>query len=209
MYFYQSGNFFGGLLLMAISALLGCSPVYRTAYTYTPPTTADGKLCSMQCENTKIQCEQVADLKAENCRRDAKVEVENCKREGNKYCPEQACPADYGRCLERYHSCFGMCGGRVDAQTACVRHCPKAAVPNGNAGLPPAGASDDGNPPVAAGTGESAPSKACGACGRVGPEGKFCSHCGKSMSAPAKCKCGQAVPAGAQFCSKCGAKVGK
>ena len=48
-------------------------------------------------------------------------------------------------------------------------------------------------------------SKTCPACSRPA-SGRFCSHCGASLDAEAKCaECGQEIPTGVAFCSACGA----
>ena len=196
------------LLISLLGLQLGCAPVYRTFYSFTPPTSSEGKMCVMQCENTKVQCEQIADMKAENCRRDARSELDKCKAEGSKYCPEQACEANYAKCNERYNSCYSVCGGRVEAESRCVRHCPKAG-----ATAPPPAEDAPGSTPPAAGPQPVNQSvggdQTCTSCGRAGPAGKFCSHCGKPMGGVSKCKCGNALPSDARFCPKCGTKTGK
>lgn len=47
--------------------------------------------------------------------------------------------------------------------------------------------------------------KTCPSCG-LEAEGHFCSHCGASLDAEAKCaECGAALPPGGRFCNQCGA----
>ena len=109
--------------------LAGCAtgPVYRTSYFYTPPETPEGKACVYQCEFSKIQCEELEDLKKELCEEKAELKYERCmldKKEG-EYCSNERwqCSANSRRCETMYRSCYQACGGRVESETECVGNC--------------------------------------------------------------------------------------
>ncbi|MEG2417665.1 MAG: zinc ribbon domain-containing protein [Eubacterium sp.] len=47
----------------------------------------------------------------------------------------------------------------------------------------------------------------CPSCGKPAGSGKFCSHCGASMSLPKCPSCGAPVSSTLKFCPECGAKL--
>ena len=107
----------------------GCAtgPVYRTRYSYTQPETPEGKACVYQCEFSKVQCEELEDLKKELCVEKAELKYERCmldKKEG-EYCYNESwqCSANYQRCDNMYRSCFQSCGGTIESETECVSNC--------------------------------------------------------------------------------------
>ncbi|MDC0358915.1 hypothetical protein OAO01_08870 [Oligoflexia bacterium] len=128
-----------GLFLSVL--LVACSPVYRTDYAYIPPTSAQGKTCIFQCENTKIQCIQLEEMRYERCLDRADREYDRCERnkrygynkkgewecQDNCYCFRSSCTLNESRCEERYRSCYQTCGGKVEGNTYCVSNCDKVA----------------------------------------------------------------------------------
>jgi len=108
-----------GLLLAA-----GCGPMYNTEYTFVPPETPTGQTCVFQCENSKLQCEQIEDMKQERCEDRADREYERCKdREKEKHCYRSYCSVDYSRCETRHRGCYQSCGGKVEEHKKCVAFC--------------------------------------------------------------------------------------
>ncbi|MEZ4752834.1 MAG: hypothetical protein R3A13_00765 [Bdellovibrionota bacterium] len=133
------------VFLILILVLSACGPVYKTDYTYIPPKTESGRSCIFQCQNTKVQCEQLQELKYERCLDRADREYDRCERNkryiykpngerkcvDNCYCFRDSCSLDEETCEIRYRSCYGTCGGSVEAKTYCVSNCEKA-----NPGVP-------------------------------------------------------------------------
>ena len=127
------------LLLLVISFCLACGPVFRTNYTFSPPETESGRACIFQCENNKLQCEQLEDAKVDRCEAESSRDYERCERNKeyqydygkgrekcvrNCYCSRRWCSkANYERCAAKYRSCYQTCGGLVHSETVCVRNC--------------------------------------------------------------------------------------
>ena len=105
--------------------LVSCGPVYRTTYDYTPPPTAEGKTCAVQCETIRMQCEQIEDLKKEQCEFRARIDHERCleKSGSSTRCSRDTCSVDREACVSRYNSCYRTCGGTVAEDRACVSGC--------------------------------------------------------------------------------------
>ncbi len=117
---------------------IGCGPVYRTDYQFTPPSSSTGKVCASNCENSKYQCQQIEQMRADQCQDRARLEMQRCEdnvrwREGREpkwyECGMDSCSADTERCESQYRSCFTACGGKVDAQTICVANCEQVPQP--------------------------------------------------------------------------------
>lgn len=116
-----------------------CSPVFKTVYSYTPPTNDKGRSCVFQCENSKLQCEQLEDMRNERCQLQADRDYDRCesrkrytyKSNGksecieNCFCYRQSCTVNYENCENRYRACYKICGGKVDSETVCVSNCEK------------------------------------------------------------------------------------
>jgi len=129
------------LVFILLTLLQACaSPLYQTFYSYDPPDTPEGKACIFQCENTRMQCEQLddmrnnnceqrAEMKYETCKQKAEIAYEKCKSSGGKYCIEGWCNKETcsstNQCVNQYQRCYSTCGGRVTSETRCVAHCEK------------------------------------------------------------------------------------
>lgn len=112
------------LVLAAMGLLMaGCGPIYSTQYVFDPPTSPQGQSCIFQCENSKMQCEQLQDLRTENCEERSEAEYYRCKNRDEKHCYRQYCSTDYTRCEENYRRCYQSCGGSVRAEKVCVGFC--------------------------------------------------------------------------------------
>ena len=119
--------------------ILACGPVYQTDYSFIPPTTEHGQMCVFQCDNSKIQCEQLEEMRYQNCLDRADRDYHSCemtKRYGynkngewvcqeNCYCFRSSCSLDESKCHERYRACYQTCGGKVESRTYCVSNCEK------------------------------------------------------------------------------------
>ncbi|OAD23359.1 hypothetical protein THIOM_000809 [Candidatus Thiomargarita nelsonii] len=55
------------VLAMGCYFNMGCAPIYRTHYSFTPPPTAEGKICASQCNSDQLHCKQMEDLIYETC----------------------------------------------------------------------------------------------------------------------------------------------
>ena len=128
------------LAFVLIFFACSCAPRYRTTYDFTPPTSEQGKTCVFQCENTKLQCEQLQEMKLQNCRDredlkqqkcqdKAEKEYERCKAKGNQICFQAACPISEcykgTKCETQYRRCYQTCGGKVTSTRSCVANCEK------------------------------------------------------------------------------------
>jgi len=123
---------FATVLLVVSFSLSGCGPVYSTHYTYSPPDDPHGKACVFQCENSKLQCQQIKDMEAMQCRDQAELRYRDCqrrndrRREGEKRdnCYRTYCSsANYEQCEERYRACYQICGGEVVGEEVCTAFC--------------------------------------------------------------------------------------
>lgn len=119
--------------IVFILFLTGCGPIYDTRYHYTPPQDPQGMNCIFQCDNMKMQCEQLEMMRYENCMNRAKLEQDRCldnirrqNREPKKNeCPLiHSCSQDTERCDVQYRICYQNCGGQVHAEQVCVFNCP-------------------------------------------------------------------------------------
>lgn len=124
------------LLLIALWSCAG--PRYQTTYTYTPPESAEGRACVFQCENTKMQCDQLDQMRAANCQERAsleyqkceensRAEYERCRASGERVCLQSYCGrprcGSSGQCQSQFHRCYETCGGQVHSSTQCVANC--------------------------------------------------------------------------------------
>lgn len=125
--------------------LLGCSPVYRTTYTFQPPETENGRYCANrclskmqdcyhQCENISAQCEsrkEIANLADVIIESWEKGKVEDGTKASRHYRPRNTnCKNKEAECMARcdqiHRLCHENCGGIVKSQTYCVQNCDKA-----------------------------------------------------------------------------------
>lgn len=183
---------------MSLALFTACGPVYKMTYAYSPPTSADGRVCALQCDNIKLQCDQIEDMKNLECEKSATADFDACKQDPKAFCIRRSCEPNRARCLDSYHACYRSCGGQVTTEQRCVKRCPSDST---NAGGSQSGASSASH----AGANQST----CPACGHAQRPARFCSKCGKAMDGTRTCKCGEALSGDAKFCPKCGAKAPK
>ena len=118
-------------ILFPLGVALGCAPVYQVKYDYLAPESAEGKGCTQQCESTKLQCEETANIQFEQERLKLQQGYQQCllSQRGEPgtpilcYDPSQSIKPDYSNCLAAYKGCFEGCGGKVEERNVCVRNC--------------------------------------------------------------------------------------
>lgn len=127
-------------LLVSIALLSACGPVYKKEYSYVPPVSNVAKMCTAQCVQSKNACEQMCQMRNENCRmqsrQDAMYEYENYREQQerlNKPIDKRIEYFDQGsyrcntscNCAPTYRSCYSACGGEVLERNVCVAFCDK------------------------------------------------------------------------------------
>ncbi len=154
----RSGGSWVALALLACLGYAGCGPAFETQYNFTPPPTSEGKTCAFQCDNSRLQCRQLEDYRAQDCQRQSEWDRRQCEediyrrkgREPKWYeCGGSSCNTDYERCEGLYRSCYQSCGGRIDAQRVCVSGCDQLTPDQRRAPMRP-NPRDDYRPPVKA-----------------------------------------------------------
>lgn len=127
--------------LLGCAVMIGCSPVYQTQYTLTPPTNKNGKHCVSQCQQTKTYCRQSAYDRHQVCLTDERARADReyteykvhqmlkkkkvWKSSSDFYNP-RSCTGHgtYSQvCDNDFRGCFATCGGTVVPQTVCVANC--------------------------------------------------------------------------------------
>ncbi len=90
---------------LALLAVVGCiflfagcaTPQFKTFTTYGAPESSEGKLCIMQCKNTKLMCDNVASLEYRSCQQEVKAEAQQSLMEAME---------EYNKKYERYRECM-------------------------------------------------------------------------------------------------------
>ncbi|PWC33856.1 agenet domain-containing protein [Azospirillum sp. TSO35-2] len=130
------------LCFAVLSLLSACGPVYETQYSLTPPTSAEGRLCVSQCQQTRNFCRQNCGMSQQACVNDARsralyeyqayvnrqtAEKKPIKKSVSDFdhssysCGTNSCES---RCEADYRDCFGgSCGGRVTSKRVCTAFC--------------------------------------------------------------------------------------
>lgn len=114
---------FLGLLLISLSA---CGSLYTTEYLLEPPTSQQGQMCVMQCEQNRIVCKNEIKLAQKDCEHHneiARMKLENCIQAGGMSCYDsrKTCPPpSFEQCNQEHRYCYQACGGTVASQRTCV-----------------------------------------------------------------------------------------
>jgi hypothetical protein len=114
---------FLGLLLISLSA---CGSLYTTEYLLEPPTSQQGQICVMQCEQNRTACKNEIKLAQKDCEHRneiAGIKLENCLKNGgmNCYDSRKTCPPpSFEQCNQEHRYCYQACGGTVASQRTCV-----------------------------------------------------------------------------------------
>lgn len=126
-------------LFLAIT-LAGCGPIYQTHYSYVPPHSSVGKMCIAQCVQSKSTCQQMCQMKEQNCqyqsREEARYSYSEYKHDRKKHgkaVKKELRDFDSGRyschqscdCDETFNSCYDACGGKVVESRVCTMFCDK------------------------------------------------------------------------------------
>jgi hypothetical protein len=111
--------------------LSGCGSLYETNYSYIKPNSPQGVICTVQCENTRLQCVQNKELEKQNCETNKRldnIEYDQCvAAKGKDKCSRNwtYCSADTSSCKTAYNNCYTACGGQVKTERVCVANCDK------------------------------------------------------------------------------------
>ena len=124
--------------VIILSALLRASgPVFKTQYTYQPPSSSMGKVCMTQCVQNQSMCEQMCQLRNQTCRlqahQDALYQYETYKQEQERkgltvtrnvsdFEYSHICSEQCG-CTSTFNTCYSACGGKVTEHKVCVAFC--------------------------------------------------------------------------------------
>lgn len=125
-----------GLLTFNVVA---CSPVYKTDYNYTPPSTHEGAMCVEHCNSMKNLCEQTCKAEESECKYEGKLDAQKeydryirdrqkkgreIKKEKSDFeyasCGPASCTQE---CNNNYKSCYSSCGGVVNEFKKCTAFC--------------------------------------------------------------------------------------
>lgn len=132
------------VLVVSALVLQGCSPIYKTNYSYHPIAGKQGQMCSNTCLVSKQSCIQHEQQSYQQCESQAQMAYQMCEASkvwaynakgnlecvANCSCWRSSCSEpDYGRCEETYKDCYLNCGGEVTATTACTQFCDETAAP--------------------------------------------------------------------------------
>lgn len=114
---------FLSLLLISLSA---CGSLYPTEYLLAPPTTQQGQMCVMQCEQNRTACKNDVKLAQKDCEHHneiARMKLESCIKAGGMSCYDsrKTCPPlSFEQCNKEHRYCYQACGGKVSPQLTCV-----------------------------------------------------------------------------------------
>jgi hypothetical protein len=118
----------------------GCGPIYATDYQFQPPQNETVRVCVLQCQLLRGQCQQIQALEQERCEDRADRDYYWCQRnrryatdsEGrtrcvaNCTCTRAYCGRSDHACDPNYRECYTGCGGIVAEQRKCVFNCQGA-----------------------------------------------------------------------------------
>ena len=124
-------------ILVGITLLSACGPIYNTSYQYHPPTSLQGRQCIVQCSRTKEACQHHCNSDVNQCRSlamqqanfdyNAYVNARNVRREpverdlNSFYNPSQ-CNTSCN-CEPEFNNCYTLCGGHIETIRKCVAFC--------------------------------------------------------------------------------------
>ena len=137
------------LALVLTILVSGCSPKYKTVYSYEPPTSDTGRVCVTTCLQTKQQCLTNENALYQQCRAQSEAAKQAC-RSDEAYKKAQYMRANPGplaqlnyidnssncgwvgrncdqpneqMCETLYSQCYEGCGGKVTSGSVCIRYC--------------------------------------------------------------------------------------
>ncbi|MGB5686152.1 MAG: hypothetical protein WBM35_10080 [Candidatus Electrothrix sp.] len=116
-----------GLISLMLGTLLSaCGPMYKTEYMMEPPTTQQGQVCIMQCEQNRTQCKNNVKSAMKDCQHRNEIEslkLETCIKAGEMTCYDTRVPCpppNFEQCNKEHRYCYQSCGGKVVPQVTCV-----------------------------------------------------------------------------------------
>lgn len=127
------------VILVGMFCLSACGPVYKTDYQYVPPKSNNGKLCAVQCTESKAYCKQACNARKSQClslaRREAMHQYRLYKDQQLEYGkPVKKSPSDFEYssqceqscgCNDMFNLCYQTCGGVIKENKVCVAFCDK------------------------------------------------------------------------------------
>ena len=136
----QTKIFWTIVIFLAIFVQGCATPQYETFYSYIPPKGAEGTACIFQCSMTESQCEQLAQMRLDNCQTARANRLQACEYRTqaaydlcvNTYGPNYGCYKEWcsenectstSNCKAKYNSCYSTCGGISSSETRCVANC--------------------------------------------------------------------------------------
>ncbi|MCI5158463.1 MAG: hypothetical protein D3906_08480, partial [Candidatus Electrothrix sp. AUS1_2] len=84
-----------GLFLLILISLSACGPMYTTEFLLEPPTSQQGQVCVMQCEQNRSQCKNNLQSALKDCEHRneiAGIKLENCLKAGEMTCYDGRTP---------------------------------------------------------------------------------------------------------------------
>lgn len=130
------------LLFLLLTLFLAACGSAAKIYSYTPPPTPGGRLCSSQCREARDYCVDTCNIKQRQCvsRVQAQALTDYQKYTASQFFERQAIelrPRDFERmgpcndafrscsdiCEDHYRDCFQSCGGKVNIESSCQFMC--------------------------------------------------------------------------------------
>ena len=117
---------------MCLVLIVGCSPIYKTKYSFTPPESKEGQKCVHECKAKELSCEKIEYLEFKNCHLEDEISYRDCKNRDKseewkkKNCGKGAflfCDADIEKCEKFHRDCYQACGGTVTEYKKCYFFC--------------------------------------------------------------------------------------
>lgn len=125
--------------LTLIALLSGCSPVYKTQYQFSAPTTDEGKVCANNCLDKLQSCQNACKVQEAECRHIETLKGENAYL---RYVNERQAKGEHvdksvthfqnfskcknncqTECKNHHRICHVNCGGYVTESEVCVAFC--------------------------------------------------------------------------------------
>jgi hypothetical protein len=127
------------LISMLTLGLSACGPIYKTTYSYQPPHSNMGRMCTTQCLQNQNSCQSMCEMRKQTCliqtRQDAHDRYEEYKhRREREHKSVDKTPGDFQHswdcdqdcgCDGAFNVCYQTCGGIVTPHQECVAFCDK------------------------------------------------------------------------------------
>lgn len=128
-------------VMVLAAGVTACGPVYETSYSYTPPRSAEGRMCTSQCQQIQNLCLQNCRLEQQTCTSQARAEAASdysayvaertaakapVKKRQSDFDYSYRCSSDSAcesRCGNDFRFCYSNCGGQITSQRVCTAFC--------------------------------------------------------------------------------------